>query len=1055
MTISYAAELPGGAAALHDARGIVRVLGGPGTGKSALLIGLAADRIAAGADPESVLLLTGAGRPAAATRAALTTALLTTGVGTPAESAVVREPLVRTAHSYAFALLARAAQRAGDPPPRLITGTEQDGIIRELLAGDQADGAEHWPPPLRPALGTAAFATELRDLLARCAERGLDGTDLRRLGTRMRRPEWAAAGRFAQQYEQVMLLRAAVGMAAPQATVPALGAAEMIGAAADALLTDPDLLAAERARLSVLLVDDAQHLDPQAVRLVRLLAPGPALTVIAGDPNQAAFGFRGASPELLLDDADGPALELHDSHRCAPAVAAAITAVAAGLPGAGPARRIDGAAAPAADTAEPDPGRVRALLAGSPHAEAAAIADALRRAHLIGGTPWSQMAVIVRSVSRVGAALTRTLTAAGVPVAPGRSRPPLAENPTVRALLTVLGAADDGLTGEDALALLSGPLGRLDPVTLRQLRRALRRLDGAAPPLGFGELVVAALAGPVPDGLAGPHARPLQRLKKVLDAAAAAGSDDPRRGLWQAWQRSGLQARLLAAIERGGPGAARAEADLDAVTELFDIADQFVDRSPGATPATLVDHVRGLTLPITATEPIEAPDAVTVLSPQQSLGAEWDVVVIAGLQEGLWPNTIPRGGVLGTQGLLDLLDGVTGTVSVRAPLVADERRLLLTAMGRARRTLIVTAVDAETGGSGDGVELPSAFFHEIARLAIPGDPGGPGPGPDQAPAPLIAPAVLSESSVVGRLRAAVCAPDGAIEDADRFAAASQLARLAAAGVPGADPAHWYGLAPVSTDAPVFAADAVVGMSPSVLQTVTDCPLRWLAERHGGADPRDLPSALGTLVHALIADGHRGPEALANELEKLWEQLPFGSPWHARNELRRHLAMLEAFHDWRARTRGELTEVGTELAVTGALDERVAVRGRADRVERDEAGRLVIVDIKTGRSPVSKADAAAHAQLAMYQLAVAEGLLGAEETPGGARLVYLAKTGRDGATVREQDPLTEQTRADWRQRIDAAAADMAGPAYTARRNTGCGNCPMRAGCPAHRDPGSRR
>ena len=43
-------------------------------------------------------------------------------------------------HSYAFAVLRLAAQRNGDPPPRLITSAEQDGIIRELLAGDLEDG---------------------------------------------------------------------------------------------------------------------------------------------------------------------------------------------------------------------------------------------------------------------------------------------------------------------------------------------------------------------------------------------------------------------------------------------------------------------------------------------------------------------------------------------------------------------------------------------------------------------------------------------------------------------------------------------------------------------------------------------------------------------------------------------------------------------------------------------------------------------------------------------------------------------------------------------------
>ena len=51
-------------------------------------------------------------------------------------------------------------------------------------------------------------------------------------------------------------------------------------------------------------------------------------------------------------------------------------------------------------------------------------------------------------------------------------------------------------------------------------------------------------------------------------------------------------------------------------------------------------------------------------------------------------------------------------------------------------------------------------------------------------------------------------------------------------------------------------DHVVTLTPSSLQTLTDCPLRWLAERHGGADPRDLRSTIGSVLHALIADPSR-------------------------------------------------------------------------------------------------------------------------------------------------------------------------------------------------------
>ena len=342
---------------------IVRIVGGPGTGKTTRLIDAAVGYVSGGGDPESVLLLT-PGRLAAEVRGELTRRLLAARAAGPCQ-AVVREPLVRSVHSYAFGVLRKAADRAGDPPPRLVTGAEQDAIIRELLAGDLDDGVRGWPRELRPALTTVAFATQLRDLLAQCAQRGIDGVELKRLGRLHARPEWVAAGRFAQQYEQVMLLRASVGTAAPQATVPALGAADLVGAALEAFATDADLLAAERARVRVLLVDDVQHLDPQAARLVRVLAAGADTAMLAGDPNQAVFGFRGADAGLLL--AADPDETLQHSYRCAPAIARAISGVGRfALEGSG-------------DDAGDDAGSVTVTVAASAHAESALIADTLRR----------------------------------------------------------------------------------------------------------------------------------------------------------------------------------------------------------------------------------------------------------------------------------------------------------------------------------------------------------------------------------------------------------------------------------------------------------------------------------------------------------------------------------------------------------------------------------------------------------------------------------------------------------------------------------------------------
>lgn len=989
----------------------LRVLGGPGTGKTTLLVEAAAAQISAGVDPATVLLLT-PGRLVAPVRAALTARLLQAA----GEGRVVREPLVRSVHSYAFSVLRKAAERAGDPPPRLVTGAEQDGIIRELLAGDFEDGAAGWPEPLRPALGTAGFATELRDLMARCGERGIDPAGLRRIGRLAGQPQWVAAGRFAQQYEQVMLLRAAVGTAAPQASVPALGAAELVGAALEALGGDPDLLAAEQARVALLLIDDAQHLDPQAARLVRALAAGATLSVLAGDPHQAVYGFRGADTDLLC--ARLPSVELTESHRCAPAIARAITAVAGRLPGSAGWRTLAGTG--------PD-GELTVRVAASAHAEAALIADALRRAHLVDGVAWSQLAVIVRSVS-ASAALLRALAAAGVPVDAAPRGGPVAGQPAARALLAVLSAAGGTLDEETAEELLTGPIGRLDPVSLRQLRRALRR---------SGNTLSAALTATVP-ALPGALSAPVNRVRGVLAAAGRAQRRhrDPRYTLWQAWERSGLQRRWLAAAERGGSDAAAAERHLAAVTALFDIAEDYVARTAGASVPGLLEQVAALQLARPA-DPVPATETVAVLSPHAALGRDWEMVVIAGVQEGLWPNSTPRGGVLGTQRLLDAIDGLGDDVSARAPVLADERRLLIAAMGRARRRLLVTAVDSD---SGDDAALPSPFVAELARWVT-------DPLPSEPLAPVAAPPVLSPAAVVGRLRATVCAPDGVVDEARRARAATQLARLAAAGVAGADPAHWHGLAGPSTEAPLTDG-AEVTLSPSTLQTLTDCPLRWLAERHGGSGPRELTSTLGSVVHALVAGSGRSEVAMIAELENIWAAVPFDSPWYAANELDRHRAMLSAFAAWRAATRHELTVVGTEVDLDGTVAEGVRVRGRIDRLERDPQGRLVIVDIKTAKTPVTKDDAQNHAQLGLYQLAVSAGLLDAGTEPGGGRLVYLGKPTTAGATEREQTALGPAEVDGWRDTVRAAAAATAGPGFTARVNTGCAHCPIRPSCPAH-------
>jgi superfamily I DNA/RNA helicase/RecB family exonuclease len=1018
--------------------GFLRVLGGPGTGKTTLLAELAADRIRnGGVDPDQLLVLTASRRAAADLRAKIT-AILTAADDEPDVPRTVREPMVRTVHSYAFSVLRLQSVLHDLGRPRLLSGPEQDAVVRELLAGDLDDGARDWPAQLRPALAVPGFAEELRDLMLRAAERGLGPEDLISLGKLHKHPEWVAAGKFALQYEQVTLLHGAGN----QANAPALDAAELVASALLAFETDPELLAAERGRVRYLLVDDAQHLDPIQYRLLRVLGKAAKEFVLTGDPDQAVFSFRGADSRLFADAEPDETVVLTRSYRMAPAIAAATGRLTARLPGFGPQRRLTPVSG--------DEGRVEIRLHATAAAEANWVADQLRRARLIDGVPWSEMAVLVRSATRSIPVLHRALAAAGVPVATAGDELPLAEQPAVRPFLTLLrcAAAPSSMTPERAALLLTSSLGGADPLALRRLRRGLRRLELA----GGGERSSDELLVEVLEqadrlvALADNEVAPVRRVSALLGTArqAIADGSSVEQVLWDVWQACGLEERMVAQAARGGTIGAQADRDLDSIVGLFHAAERYAERLPGASVAGFADYLAAQRIAGDSLAP-SAPrgDAVSVLTAHAATGREWTVVAVPGVQEGSWPDLRLRGSLLGVERLVDLLSGVDiGEVSATAPILAEERRLLLVAASRARRRLLVSAIRGED-------EQPSRFLAELAD-AVDDQPDG--------VIPIAPPGrALVLADLVGELRRAACDVDAAPERRRR--AARQLARLAAAGVPGADPAGWYGLPELTSTDPLRTNGETVSVSPSTVELLNRCPLRWMLERHGGSDPAELAAVTGTLVHALAQAAASGADEaeLRAELDRAWDSVDAGAPWFSRRERTRVQAMMETFLAWLRTSRTELTQVAVEHDVNVTLPPtpdapKVRIRGRVDRLERDADGRPVVVDIKSGKVPISEADAAEHPQLAVYQLAAAYGAfrnLGLDAQPGGARLLYVSKRHRTTAAAeRTQAPLDAETTQTWLDVVQTAATSSTGPTYTARENPDCPRCPARTSCPLH-------
>ncbi|MFI7303391.1 ATP-dependent helicase [Micromonospora aurantiaca] len=1085
--------------------GPMLVVGGPGTGKTTTLVEAVAARVAEGVDPERILVLTFGRRGATELRHRIEARIAGDG------HRVVREPLVRTFPAYAFGLLRRAAAERGEPSPRLLTGPEQDLIIRELLdvVGEEpGDDPVGWPEDLRPALRTRAFAQQLRDLLMRAAERGVGPVELARLGEKLGRADWPAAARFLREYVAVLALRDVSNRGSV-----AYDPAELVRAATGMLLDDPELLAAERRRLAHVYVDELADTDPAQLDLLAVVAGGGRSLVAFADPDSSTYAFRGADPAGVTtfphrfrtaSGAPAAQVTMTTSYRAGPELLAATARLARRLRGPAAHRRLRPLPGAPAGTVE-----VRTFRSAT--SESAWLAHALREAHLLDGVPWSRMAVLVRSTGRQLPSLRRALHTAGVPTVVHGEDLPLHLQPAVAPLLLLLRCAlePDRLDEEAAVALLHSPLGGADPLAERRLRQGLRALalaGGDRRP--SGELLVEALREPAE--LATIERRWAAPAQAVAHLLATARETAGRPGatvedvLWAVWRESGLAERWAGAITRGRAATGehetaqrwRAEAadrDLDAVLVLFDAAARFTDRLPGARTEVFLDHVFGQELPAdTLAAAADRGDAVRLLTAHAAKGLEWDLVAVAGVQEGVWPDLRLRGSLLGSERLVDVLAGRADGAGLRASLVGqtsalldEERRLFHVAISRARRRLLVTAVASAAVGGDDHEEQPSRFLHELAAADPPATGGGGGPaptgngpagngptgtatrggtadgpvphgdehpqdGPSAALPVTLPPRGLTLSALVAELRTAVTGPATPITR--RHAAAGELARLAAAGVPGAHPEDWWGLRGLSDDRPLVDEGEPVRVTPSAMESALRCSLRWLLERHGGSGPASAAQGVGNLVHAaamLAEDASVDREALLEYVAARFDAIELAARWMAGPERQRAEAMVDKLLRWLAGNPRRLLAIEHEFAVR--LDDParpIELTGRVDRLEVDDEGRLVVIDLKTGKSTaVTEREVAEHPQLGAYQAAVeAGGFAEFGEEPGGAALVQLGTGARD-AKEQTQAAAGEGPEAGWATALVRRTADtMAASTFAAVANSKCRVCPVRTSCP---------
>ena len=1061
MTTTYRLEPPPARVAVppldeHQRRvvdhegGPLLVLAGPGTGKTTTLVEAIVDRIERrGARPDQILALTFSRKAAEQLRDRVTARLgRTTGAA-----------LSSTFHSFAYGLIREFSPAdLYEQPLRLLSAPEQDVVLRELLA-DHPESVR-WPDALRRAVGTRGFAREVEAVLSRAREKGLDGTQLLELGRAEGLPEFVAAGLFLEQYLTVLDSQGATDYA------------DLIRRSALEAEAHRDAL---RDQFRHVFVDEYQDTDPGQVALLQALAGDGRDLVVVGDPHQSIYGFRGADVRGILEfptafpRADGRPAEviaLRTTRRFGPRILLAAQRVAGrlGLPGTIDEQAREAFLHPEAIGGRHGDGLVRVLTFDTDRAESEHLADLLRRAHLEDGIGWDEMAVLVRSGRSTIPALRRALGAAGVPVEVAADELPLVRDPAVAPLLEALRAVInldnddpddvDYLDPARAEALLSCALGGLDAGDVRRLGRRLRVREKERAhaeersPRPSKELLREAVVDPsVLVDLDGPEverARALTGLLLRTRAQLEAGATAEEL-LWSLWSGTSWPTRLRRAAESGGGAARRAHRDLDSICALFEVAARAEEKRDHVGVRAFLATLIAQQIPAdTLADRGARGAAVRLLTAHRSKGLEWRLVVVAHVQHEGWPDLRRRATLLHADRIGP--SAGPGSPATLVPpvspreLLMEERRLFYVACTRARERLVVTAVDSAE----DDGETPSRFLAELGVNVrrIVGRPKRP----------------LSLAGLVAELRRTVADP--ATSPALREAAARRLARLAGE-VPIADPASWWGTrAATRADRPLVQAEQPVAISATMLEQILTCPMHWFLEREaGGVAPAHQSANLGQLLHAIaerVANGELPSddgaiEVLMAHVDAVWDRLDFRTPWSKAIEYNRVRAALERFLAWhRGNPRTVLaTEQGFSTEIELGDGERVVLRGYADRLELDADGKVVIVDLKTGRRAPSGPEVQRNRQLALYQYAVDRGAVEGHVT-GGAELVQLGiLDGGPEAVVQAQDKHADggPEREALRASLALTARRVRDEEFPAISGEHCRSCSFLSLCPA--------
>ncbi|HET8776389.1 MAG TPA: ATP-dependent DNA helicase, partial [Candidatus Limnocylindria bacterium] len=890
---------------------------------------------------------------------------------------------ISTFHAFGDRLLREHAFEAGlSDRSSVLSRAEQIILLREHLFDLPLDRYRPLGNPTRFLSGLVALISRLRD------------EDVTPDAYR------AAAARLAERAAADPDNEALAEEAANQAELAATYAAyerlmretdrldfgDQVSLALRLLREHPAVLDAERRRYRYILVDEFQDTNHAQWEMVKLLAAEHGNVTVVGDDDQSIYRFRGAALGNILGFRDAypkaTSVVLVDNYRSRqPILDAAHRLIRHNDPDRLEAREgLDKRLRARMKFARPEPEAGPIELTGytTGSDEADAIADRIS-ASLKAGRRAGDHAILVRG-NRDADQYIRALNMARIPWRFSGTAG-LYRQPEVRVLISFLRAVNDPDDSISLYDLATSEIFGLSPsdVTLA-LNRARRRRSS--------------LAVALRDAAENPDESPfslraievVQRLLASLDAHRALSTERScGELLYHFISSSGWLARLAHEARETG------EERLANVGRFFEIVRRQGgllrdDRLPFLV-AQLDTLIETGDDPSTADAEPDEGDAVHVLTYHKAKGLEFNVVFLVGLVSDRFPGWERRDGLEMPDELLR--DAPSAGADHHT---AEERRLFYVGMTRAREELVLTWARDYGGRRSRSV---SQFVIEALDL------------PPATPAETVRPAVME-----------------------------QLARHAGSPVE-----------PAATAPRRTLGDRPLVLSYGQIHDYLDCPARY---RYGHVvripTPVSHQMVYGRALHAAAQAFHRRQlagrpmtiEELHAALDANWESVGFLTREH--EEARRAAAHDAITLFWEDQQRDPARPIAVEQDFTVSFGPD-RLRGRYDRVDRDEAGRVVITDYKSSDVrdlATANRQARESLQLSIYALA--------HEAQHGSLPDELALHFLESGVVGRVAPTEKRLEKAQEKLTEAAEGIRAGrfePNPSAMR---CGYCPFREICP---------